>query len=461
MCGLSSIYIFNCDQKFFVSRPGNASLAHCVSEVVTKVISKDPKALTVVWPDDHKSDFVIKDFMDELLARSFIETDFAFRQESTTNIRIISNRLKRAVIFLIKNFEDFLEIHQKVTSGVFLTTGQFLLVMVSGKLNETNEMFKMLWKKQIFNVVAVYDDSEGKVLVETFTPFREGSCDPKTMIVNEFKDGKFLQGSENLYLDRMENLHQCPVRIATSTTSRPYVIATPQQDDGYKLNGGAVELIRTLASALNFKLDFTYIGLEGFLYPNGSSAGVWRALQDATADLALSNWWIKNHRLKYFDSTTSFTSESLIFVVPQGRTLAPLEKLIYPFNRRVWFFIVAIAFSGALVIFIIQQQRKSIRTFVFGRNVRRPFMNMLTGYVGSSQNILPRRNFARFLLMMFLIYSMVIRTLYQGSYFQLMQSNRRHKEVQSIAEMIEKDFELFVETGNEDLYQGSDAVTKR
>jgi hypothetical protein len=98
---------------------------------------------------------------------------------------------------------------------------------------------------------------------------------------------------------------------------------------------------------------------------------------------------------------------------------------------------------------------------VFGTGVRTPCLNLFIAFIGGAQKKLPGRNFARFLLMIFLMYSLVIRTLYQASFYELLRSNKRHEEVQSIDEMIEKDFKFYVGIGNEDFLQKTEAIKNR
>lgn len=63
---------------------------------------------------------------------------------------------------------------------------------------------------------------------------------------------------------------------------------------------------------------------------------------------------------------------------------------------------------------------------------------------GGSQTKLPTRNFSRFLLMSFLLFCLVQRNVYQGSLYIFLQSDGRHKEVQSIDEMVENGFDFYM-----------------
>lgn len=93
--------------------------------------------------------------------------------------------------------------------------------------------------------------------------------------------------------------------------------------------------------------------------------------------------------------------------------------------------------------------------------MKNPYLNMLVAFIGDSQNILPKRNFARLLLMMFLMYSLVIQTLYQALFYQLLNSKRQYGEVRSVDKMIEKEYSFYVYMGNVDLFQGTEAMKKR
>jgi hypothetical protein len=85
-----------------------------------------------------------------------------------------------------------------------------------------------------------------------------------------------------------------------------------------------------------------------------------------------------------------------------------------------------------------------LQDFIFGSRNRSPYLNVLTGFVGGAQTVEPQRNFARFLLMMYLLFCLVKRSLYQGALFQFLQMDDRHSAVQSIDEVVELNFRVFM-----------------
>jgi hypothetical protein len=74
---------------------------------------------------------------------------------------------------------------------------------------------------------------------------------------------------------------------------------------------------------------------------------------------------------------------------------------------------------------------------------------------GGGLFILPGRNFARFNLMLFILFCLVIRTGYQGVQFDIMLKEMRPKDVQTIDELIERNFTIY---GNRNAFSATEAM---
>lgn len=81
---------------------------------------------------------------------------------------------------------------------------------------------------------------------------------------------------------------------------------------------------------------------------------------------------------------------------------------------------------------------------MFGRKIKHPLLNMLFVMLGGSLKKLPARNFSRFLLATFSLFSLVIRSVYLGSLFIFLQSEAELKEVDSLDEMYNKGFHFLM-----------------
>ena len=434
-------------------------LSTAVSTVIGNVFGKFSSTLNFIFSGSNRN---FDDFRKNLLIKSFKILAVTYRQQSVSNLSPRSSKKRFSIIF-IDNLTEFLEIYQKISHpNIFWKNGFFLIVSSAGKFDGCEQMFRLLWKIQIFNVNFMHENENGEILVKTFFPFNNKICnDTKTFVINRFENGKFLNALENFFRKKTKNLHKCSIRVSISKNDEPFIFTKELENGRLEVSGLDIKLITTLSEALNFVVKYEYVGDEGYFFENGTSDGPLRELLDGKVELSMSGWWLKENRLKFFDFTTSHYSDQIVFVIPPGRNLNAFEELIYPFSATLWMMIVLCFVVGFTVIILIKRRSKSVQEFVFGSNIKDPAMSFFGAFVGVSQNKIPSKNFARFLLMMFLIYSLIIRTLYQASFFELLKMNAKHGEVQSISEMIEKDFNLYVYHGIVDLVNNTETKKNR
>lgn len=280
----------------------------------------------------------------------------------------------------------------------------------------------------------MFEANEGLVVVETFQPFKPGNCNDTSPITIFDSFAKSLNESK-ISFDSMKNLQNCTIRVATSNESEPYVFVDTNPDGSMHLHGRDISLMETLAVLLNFHIEYTFIGGLGYFYEHYH--GSFTALQDGIADLAIGDLWLKQNRDEEFDATQPYTSQKIVFLVPKGCEYTSFEKFILPFASRTWFLVIICFLIGYIAIFIVKLQKKPVQSFVFGTGVKHHYLNLLVGFVGGTIVKLPKRNFARFLLMTFLIYSLIMRTVYQASFFRVLKANQLRPDPKTIQEIID------------------------
>lgn len=79
---------------------------------------------------------------------------------------------------------------------------------------------------------------------------------------------------------------------------------------------------------------------------------------------------------------------------------------------------------------------------------------------GGSQPKLPIEQFPRLLLAMFLIFFLVMRSAYQGLLFKFLQTDSRNKAVESIDDMIEQEFDIFMYLSQLNLFENQPNFSK-
>lgn len=203
-----------------------------------------------------------------------------------------------------------------------------------------------------------------------------------------------------------------------------------------------------LSQRINFTIDLILTDEEkwGMLHLNGSSTGAVKMIMNKKADFAIGKFALTVVRNKFMTPTFSYYSSPLIIVVPYGKLLTSLERLLKPFRRFVWLFVLVTCFLGVVfIVFVRHKCKKDVQDFVLGSKNTSPLFNMFVVLLGGSLVKLPRRNFARTLLSMFLLYCLVIRNSYTGALFTFIRSdNIRKPSLNSIDEMFDQNFTFYM-----------------
>lgn len=167
---------------------------------------------------------------------------------------------------------------------------------------------------------------------------------------------------------------------------------------------------------------------------------------DGVVDFTIAQYTITALRNKYMSPSFPYTSMPFVLMVPPGKKYTAFEKLFRPFDLSVWIPIIIVFIVATISITIIKLSSKTIRNIFFGPKIQSPYLNVLTVFVEGSIHVIPTKSFARSLLLIFIIYSLIMRTLYQGGLIKNMQSDDRKPSLSSVDAMINKHFKFYVTT---------------
>ncbi|KAG5681337.1 hypothetical protein PVAND_010782 [Polypedilum vanderplanki] len=357
----------------------------------------------------------------------------------------ISQRNRLFNVFIVDNFKSFNRIYSRISSDTFVIDGLYLIIFIENiSMSDIEQATRLLWDLFIYNVNFLLKDS-GEINLITFMPFtKEMNCgNTRPKIINQYVNGSFWSEVQ-YYPEKLTNLFQCPVKVVTFNA--PPMMMIKYSDDSFQLYGVDGEMMTALAKELNFKIDVHHISdlIRWGSLVNGTSTGAMRMVINNEVDLTVGMYTITYQRSKLMTSSEFYYSVPFILIVPPGSTLTSLEKLFRPFQLHVWILLLLIFVIAFITVIIIRFQSKSVQDFVFGKNNRSPILNILNGFLGSTQTILPKRNFARYLLITYLLFCLVKRSLYQGALFQFLQKDEQKSEIQSIDELVEKGFKVYM-----------------
>ena len=371
----------------------------------------------------------------------------AVRLEDIDKVQDIKKRKRFSNVFMIDTQDKFYDLVGQLSADQFNFDGYFLFVVTNSNFTELDKVLLSLWKVYIYNVMVIVQDDDDYISLVTFVPFKKKSCGNTTpVVVNQFINGSFVKSITNLFPKKFRNLYNCPIRIGAFEIP-PAVLRKQHENGSFYFEGNDVELMNEISRVMKFKKQFNFVversGM-GKVFDNGTSTGTIKKVINGEVDLMMGNLFLTSDRMKFMTNSHSYSSMPLIMIVPPGEPLTSFEKLFHPFQPTVWYFLLSVFGFGIFVIFIINYQSDNVQRLVFGDGTRYHYLNMLLIIVGGSQIKLPRSNFARSILMMFLMFCLVQRTLHQGSLYQFLQTDERTAIVPSIDEMIVRDYEFFL-----------------
>ena len=157
-----------------------------------------------------------------------------------------------------------------------------------------------------------------------------------------------------------------------------------------------------------------------------------------------------------------YYSSAYVLIIPPAIPHTAFEKIFKPLQKIVWFYVVSVFIVAFVVITWLKLKNvETVTNFVLGHRNQTPYLNVINIFLGGSALKVPNFNFARSILMFYILYCLVIRTIYQGALFDYLQSDARAAEVSSIDEMVKRDFRFYMLTSAQENVKGLTAIYER
>jgi len=253
---------------------------------------------------------------------------------------------------------------------------------------------------------------------------------PQLVRTNRFLINEKRWQSNEFLTEPQRNFHGCVLKV--TITYRPPFHYFYENENGLLVAGGInIFIVELAAQVLNFSIDYNAVGSR-FNHKYNERVPL-------TDDLSFYEHFVDTKR-----SSDYIFYNNHIFVIPPGELYWDADKLLMPLELEVWVASIVTIVIALFVIQIINRLSKKVQNFVYGRNITTPSLNIMIAFVGGAQSPLPRRNFARFLLMLFIFFSLIIRTCYQSKLFTYLQADIVKHKIESIDELIDENGVIFV-----------------
>ena len=174
-----------------------------------------------------------------------------------------------------------------MSKRTFDYTGYYTIVLTKAQLNNDNILKKILddcWSKYIVNVIVLCSLTTGKdskVLIYTYFPFTSNYCEQvQPIIIDEYQSDMISIPSKRLFPNKLENMHNCPLFLATYNAKPHIFVHKENLTDGnvrIRVTGIDAIIMANIAASMNFTTiiyDATYIGGRGTIFENGTMTGI-------------------------------------------------------------------------------------------------------------------------------------------------------------------------------------------
>ena len=278
----------------------------------------------------------------------------------------------------------------------------------------------------IFPNFIVEENSE--ISLNAFTWFTEQKCDERQQVeLNRFSSLDRKWTTKKFFNQLIQNFHGCKIVIAFRMDCLPFSTFKFSEDGSTVLGaeGVLVELVKALSTHLNFTISYR------------SVAGLQKLF-----------WTVEAVVVDDIVESDAIYTETHVIIVPPGKFYTPWEKLFLPFDRDTWIWLGIVFTIAILVILLIKLSNSgSMYDFVIGSNVPTPILNVIAIFMGISQIFLPQRNVSRFLFINFILFCLIMRTAYQGKYFEFLTCDIKKKPIATVDELKENNFTIHHEFG--------------
>ena len=463
---LSMFLLLSSEQKLIMATKNISILSEAFEKIIDRFHEQNGQVdVTNFGLDTHIIDFlVIKNLKDKNMI-------FTLNQEEMSSSYKSYKQEGNGILFFdsiksLQHFNDIVEL-----TNIFPKSLQFYVFCENNSFSEIDSLREAdILKREkrrgsytspnemtdILQFQYFITEDEDVIKLLTFVWYTPENCnEPQLTEVNSFEKKTRRWKNCNFSLNKFENFRGCSL-VFDFYRDLIFLngnVITEANDFNYF--GYEIKLFEQLQNHLNFTsiVNPYQSGTDQYFKMNLSFD--YKVLESCY------NTYVEENSLSYATFLTRpYTFSRNLMAVPPGEEYSGYEKLLMPFDKHTWSLIFAVFIIAFSAIFILTITSASMKQFVFGKNVKTPSLNVAMIFFGITIRNMPRKNFARFITLLFIIYSLIIRTAWQGKMFQFLQKNITKREIQSIHEMIEKNFTFYMNEGFTMWYNDSDLVKR-
>ncbi|KAG5668447.1 hypothetical protein PVAND_016387 [Polypedilum vanderplanki] len=361
------------------------------------------------------------DVIDLILEES--EENFAFshgiiRNLPWTNSKIVFN--KSAMIFIdLKTHNNFLNF-----SKIKELQKEYTFLIISDEIElEIFEDLIYLYDIHQFSYFLFNSKFNNEISLKTIVLFDENSCKNYTIKnINFFNKLTKKWKNPLRKFQRFQNFHNCTLKVCILF----YFYRNKFTDEIYNEE---IAIMNEVGKKLNFRPNFSeYYHITEELKEK---------CYTTIGPTVYLKFWI-------FKISAIFFMEHYGTLITPGEFYDSYEKLLLPFDEMTWLMLILTFAIAFIVILIVNQMPQKVKNLIYGKKIATPAFRVVATFYGISQQKLPDSNFARLLLLIFIWFCLIIRTAYQGVFFEMMTTDMRKPPLKTLEEVFAKNYTVLM-----------------
>ncbi|XP_055524863.1 uncharacterized protein LOC129718272 [Wyeomyia smithii] len=343
---------------------------------------------------------------------------------------------RQLVVWFVDREEEFLLGADAIERKNIDFRGYFVVVLQRGNSLDGRMILERFWAMRVTRVVLL-SEAQADVVVMGYQPFRPGCCQcVEPVVVDRCRDGIYELGKfDYLFNNEVRSCYGCSVRVVTFTR-KPMIIV-----ENGSVGGTEGQLLQLVAHRMEFGIEVRspVDGVAwGVIKPNGSADGAIRMLLQGAAELTIGGYVPYPELGKFASASSPYWQTQFVFVVPEElAAVSSLEQLVKPFQWLVWILVVVSLVVVYGVIFGLNHSP-------VGRFDRYPLLALFRVIIGDSLPRIPRGNFFRFLLFLWLYYGLIIRESYKCFMIGYLTEREPLTDISSLEALVHGGYQLGV-----------------
>lgn len=338
--------------------------------------------------------------------------------------------LEISAIITFDTVDSFKSFNDKaILKNSFPKSFQFFIYCIDSRSIE--QQLKLVKDTTILRFLYFVVEEKDQISLMTFVWFTPRQCNlPQLVTINKFNKKSKIWNDNVFEIEKFSNLEGCPLVFGIPSQGMA-ARCDVRRGGSMKCEGYNVQIVKDLSKSMNFLFKFNPLRSGNYLYEN------------LPVELLVQQSLTSSLRPKTV-TTLPYVFQDYRIAVSPSEEYSAYEKLLLPFDHSTWVMITATFSAAFLTIAILNLTGKKFRELVFGENVKTPTLNVAAIFFGISQLKLPTKSFARVLVMIFFLYTMIIRTVWQSKNFDFCQRSISKPNVKTIGQMIQKNYSLYL-----------------